>query len=97
MSDCFHLTLGYCRYGDFKPGDSVELSMWGWEAGLSTNYAYTFGRVAKFDKGVLTVLREGMDRSQDFHPCYWIRITKEDVEELRKEERRCYWADQFNE
>ena len=59
-----HLSLGSCRYADFKPGDVVELSPWGWGAGLAVNYAYTFGKVVKFELGILTVQREGVDRLQ---------------------------------
>ena len=82
-----HLSLGSCRYADFKAGDLVELSIYGWDAGLAVNYAYTFGRVVNFSEGILTVLREGTKRAQSFHPCYWLQTTKEEVDELREEQR----------
>ena len=88
-----HLSLGSCRYADYKPGNLVELSQSGWSAGLATNYAYTFGRVLKFEAGILTVHREGVERPQEFHPCFWIQCTKEDVKELRKFEYDSYWLD----
>jgi len=88
-----HLSLGSCRYADFKPGHVVELSPRGWGAGLAVTYAYTFGRVVVFENGILTVQREGVERSQQFHPCFWEKITEEDVVALRKMEYREYWLD----
>jgi len=94
MADaCTHIALGFCRYADFKPGDLVELTVWGWEAGLGVNYAYTFGKVVKFENGILTVLREGMKEPQNFHPCYWIKSTENEIEQLRKEQYAEFWLD----
>ena len=88
-----HLSLGSCRYAGFNPGDVVELSQSGWGAGLAVNYAYTFGKVVQFENGILSVLREGMSSPQEFHPCFWEKITEEYVEELRKFEHENFWLD----
>ncbi len=55
-------------------------------APYSTRYIY-------FENGILTVQREGMDRSQEFHPCFWDKISKKDAKRLRKMEYREYWLD----
>lgn len=93
LGDPVHLTLGSCRYARFRVGNTVELSYWGWDAGLAVNYAYTIGRVIQFKNGILTILRDGMDRPQDFHPCFWQKISKRQADRLRKEEYKEYWLD----
>ncbi len=92
-SEPVHLSLGSCRYAAYKPGNLVELSQSGWGAGLAVNYAYTFGRVVKFEAGILTVIREGVDRPQEYHPCFWIKCRKKDIKALRKMEYKEYWLD----
>ena len=84
-----HICLGSCRYPDFEPGDPVELSPDGWEHGLAANHLYTIGRVVKFENGILTVKREG-EEPKEFHPCFWIQSTEEEIEIVRRIERHRY-------
>ena len=73
---------------DFKPGDLVCLSLDGWGHGLAVGYAYTFGKVISYERGVLTVHREGMTRPQAYAPKFWEKVTQEDIDHLREEEAR---------
>ena len=80
--------VGICRYPRFKRGQIVELSQHGYNAGLADYHASVFGTVVDMTNGILTVRREGMDRDQEFHPCYWLPSSKREkhaMEEWQKQ------------
>ena len=83
-----------CREA-FHPEDDVVLSLEGWAQGLSVHYAYTFGKVVSHEDGILTVLREGVDRPQEFACRFWEPCDTKTIKHLRKHEYDWYWRDHY--
>lgn len=55
----------------FRKGQTVELSIHGYEQGLDKGIHANFGKVIKYDKGILYVKRFGCDKVETFLPYYW--------------------------
>ncbi len=85
-------SLHYCcgAYPKFRKGQVVEISESGDLHGLLELRESSFGVVVKFEGGILTVLRDGMSKATDYHPCFWELSTKGRREAVLLEEAIFY-------